>query len=129
MKPRAVPAAEAVAQAFHTALEKGDRAAALALLAADVTISESGHTQSRDVYAAGHLDEDIAFLKNASITPISLGSMPMGDTAMVGSESAIKAIIKNKPINLKSREVLTLRKSGPAWKITVIRWQSEPQTN
>ena len=127
LKPKAIPAAEAVAQAFHTALQRGDRAAVLALLAPDVTISEDGHAQSRDEYANGHLGEDIAFLKNATVTPGFLGSMPMGDIAMVGSKSIIKTINKNNPVTLSSREMLTLRKIGPAWRIAVIQWQSEPQ--
>jgi hypothetical protein len=74
LKPNAVPEAERVAEAFHAALEKGDRDAVLELLSADVAISEAGHTQSRDEYAAGHLGEDIAFMKAAQITPVSLAS-------------------------------------------------------
>jgi ketosteroid isomerase-like protein len=126
MKPKAAPEAEAVAQAFHTALQRGDRTAALALLVPDATISEGGHTQTRDDYANGHLGEDIAFLKDAKITPVSLGSMPMGDTAMVGSESDIQATVKGKPITLRSRELLTLKKDGKDWKIVSIQWQSAP---
>jgi ketosteroid isomerase-like protein len=126
MKPKAAPEAEAVAQAFHTALQHGDRTAVLALLAPDVTISEGGHTQTRDDYANGHLGEDIAFLKSARITPVSLGSMPMGDTAMVGSESDIQAMVKGKPTMLRSRELLNLKKDGKDWKIVSIQWQSAP---
>jgi len=126
MKPKAAPEAETVAQAFHTALQHGDRAAVLALLASNVTISEGGHTQTRDDYANGHLSEDIAFLKSAQITPISLGSMPMGDTAMVGSESDIKTTVKGKPTTLHSRELLNLKKDGKDWKIVSIQWQSAP---
>ncbi|ODT93881.1 MAG: DUF4440 domain-containing protein [Rhodanobacter sp. SCN 67-45] len=126
MKPKAVPEAEAVAQAFHTALQHGDRAAVLALLASDASISEGGHTQSRDDYAGGHLGEDITFLKDAKITPVSLGSMPMGDTAMVGSESDIQATVKGKPTTLRSRELLNLKKDGKNWKIVSIQWQSAP---
>lgn len=126
MKPKAAPEAEAVAQAFHTALLHGDRTAVLALLAPDVTITERGHTQTRDDYANGHLGEDIAFLKSARITPVSLGSMPMGDTAMVGSESDIQATIKGKPTTLRSRELLNLKKDGKGWKIVSIQWQSVP---
>ena len=128
LKPQAVPAAEAVARAFQTALHSGDRAAVLALLVPEVTVSEGGHTQSHDEYARDHLGEDIAFLKEATITPISLGSMPMGDTAMVGGESEIKATIKGKPTTLRSREMLTLRQEGGAWKITSIRWQTAPES-
>ena len=100
----------------------------LALLAPEVTVSEGGHTESHDEYANGHLGEDIAFLKDATVTPISLGSMPMGGTAMVGSESTIKTIIKGKPIALRSREMLTLKQVGNAWKIVTIQWQSTPLT-
>ena len=126
MKPKAVPAAEAVAQAFHAALQHGDRAAVLALLASNVTISEGGHTQTRDDYANGHLGEDIAFLKSAKITPVSLGSMPMGDTAMVGSESDIHTTANGKPVAIRSRELLSLKKDGKDWKIVSIQWQSAP---
>lgn len=128
LKPKAVPGAEAVARAFQAALHSGDRAAVLALLAPEVTISEGGHTQSHDEYANGHLGEDIAFLKDATITPLSLGSMPMGDTAMVGSESDIKVVNKGKPVTLRSREMLTLKQRDAAWKIVAIQWQSAPVT-
>jgi ketosteroid isomerase-like protein len=117
-----------VARAFQAALHSGDRAAALALLAPEVTVSEGGHTQSYEEYASGHLGEDIAFLKDATITPISLGSMPMGDTAMVGSASTIKTVAKGKPVTLLSREMLTLKQAGGAWKIVTIRWQSTPES-
>lgn len=126
LTPKAAPEAEAVAQAFQVALHNGDRVAVLALLAPEVTVSEDGHTQSHDEYANGHLGEDIAFLKDAKVTPLSLGSMPMGDTAMVGGESDITTVIKGKPITLRSREMLTLKKDGSTWKIVTIRWQSAP---
>lgn len=126
MKPNAAPAAEAVARAFQAALQRGDRAAVLALLAPDASISEGGHTQTRDEYANGHLGEDIAFLRTARITPVSLGSMPMGDTARVGSESDMQTTIKGKPATLRSREMLNLRKDGDSWKIVSIQWQTTP---
>jgi ketosteroid isomerase-like protein/cytochrome c553 len=126
---KAVPAAEAVAESFHAALQKGDRDAVLALLAPEVTISEGGHTQSRDDYASRHLSEDIAFLKSARIKPVSLASMPMGETAMVGSETLITATLKGKPTTLRSREMLTLKRQGPQWKIMGVRWQSAPAEN
>ena len=126
MKTQAVPAAEAMAKAFQSALQRGDRAVVLALLAPDVRISEGGHTQTRDEYANGHLAEDIAFLKTARITPVSLGSMPMGNTAMVGSVSDIQTTIKGKPATLRSTELLNLKKDGKDWKIVSVRWQSAP---
>ena len=126
LKPKAVPEAEAAARAFQSALQRGDRAAVLALLAPEVSVSEGGHTQSYEEYASSHLGEDMAFLKDATITPVSLGSMPMGDTAMVGSESTIKTVSKGKPVTLRSREMLTLKQVSGAWKIITVRWQSAP---
>ena len=46
------------------------------------------------------------------ITPISLGSMAMGDTAIVGSESTIKTVAQGKPVSLRSREMLHAEASG-----------------
>lgn len=128
LKPHAVPQAEAVSDQLHHALQQGDRNAVLALLAPDVTITEGNVVQTRDAYAAVHLGEDIAFLKHARITTVSQGSEQQGDTAIVGSESEIQTIIKGKPISLRSREVLNLKKTGNAWKIVAIHWQSTPLT-
>jgi hypothetical protein len=122
---KAEPGAEAVADAFHAALQKGDRKAVLALLAPEVSIREGGETQSRETYASGHLGEDITFLKSASIKPLSMGSMPMGATAMVGSRSEIRAVHDGKPIALLSTEMLTLKKASGGWLITQVDWASE----
>ena len=124
LKRNAVPGAEGVAQAFHAALQNGDRPAALALLAPEITVSEDGHTQSLESYASGHLAEDMAFLKGAKIVPLSLGSIPLGKTARVGSETKITTIRKGQPTTLRSREILTLKQEGSDWKIVEIQWQS-----
>jgi len=124
LKAGAVPAAEAVANAFHTALQKGDRDAVLALLAPEAKISEAGHLQTRDEYAAEHLGKDIAGLKEAKLKPISIGSMPMGDAAMVGSETEITRVKDGAAVTKRSREMLTLGRSGTQWRITSVRWQS-----
>jgi mono/diheme cytochrome c family protein len=126
LKPKAVPAAEAATTSFHTALQSGNREAVLALFAPEVTISEGGLTQSRDEYASGHLEEDIAFLKNAHVKPVSLASMPMGDTAVVGTETQITTTVNRNPSTLRSREMLTLKRQNAVWKIVEVRWQSAP---
>jgi ketosteroid isomerase-like protein len=128
MKPGAAPEAEAVAKSFQQALQRGDRDAVLALLSPEATISESGQTQSREAYAADHLSGDIAYLKSATVTPVSRASMTMGDTVMVGSESTIVSGAKDKPSTLSSRELLTLKQHGKQWKITAIQWQSVAQS-
>lgn len=125
LKPGGAPKAEAATQTFQDALKRGDRAAALALLAPNAQISEGGETQSRDAYAAHHLGEDIAFLKNAKIKLLSRASMEKGDSAQVASESEISAVEKGKPLVLRNREVMDLKRISDAWKIAAIRWDSQ----
>ncbi|HET6912368.1 MAG TPA: nuclear transport factor 2 family protein [Rhodanobacteraceae bacterium] len=125
MKPSGAPAAEAAVQAFHDALTHGDRAAALAMLAPDAQITEDGKTQSRAEYAAHHLPEDIAFLKNAKIKLLSRRSMGMGERAQVASDTEISASSKGKPVVLRSHEQMELKRIGGQWKITSIRWTSQ----
>jgi len=122
LEPGAVPEAEDVARAFHAALAHGDRSKVMALLSADATISEAGTTQSRTEYEEHHLGEDIAFLHAARVTPLFLGSKPMGETALVGSESDIA--VNNKESVTRSREMLTLRRDRDTWQIQSVRWQS-----
>jgi len=121
-----VPDAERTAEGFHRALQQGDRNAVLALLSADVTVSEAGHTQSKSEYASGHLREDIAYLKGAEIKSVSLGSIPMGESAMVGSDSEIRKILNGQSKVQRCREMLTLKHENGVWKIVAVRWQSEP---
>jgi ketosteroid isomerase-like protein len=59
---------------------------------------------------------------------VSQGSQQQGDTAIVGSESEIRTTIKGKPVSLRSREVLNLKKIRNVWKIVAIHWQSSPLT-
>jgi hypothetical protein len=97
----------------------------MAVLAPDVTISEGGETQDRATYAAGHLGEDIAFLRGAKVHPLFIGSMPMGTTAMVATRSEIHATAKGRPLTLLSTEILTLKDTGKEWLITRVEWSSE----
>ena len=66
-------------------------------------------------------------MKSAKVVPLWMGSMPMGETAMVGSDSRILTTQDGKPLTLRSRERLTLKKMGSAWKITAVQWQSAPE--
>jgi mono/diheme cytochrome c family protein len=126
MTPKAAPEAEAAAVAFHTALQNGDRAGVLALLAPEAKIREDATVQSRAEYAGGHLAEDIAFLKRAKVKTLSLVSMDMGDSAMVGSQSESVVTLNGKVRTLRGREMLDLKRVGSRWKITAIQWDSLP---
>ncbi|HKZ09144.1 MAG TPA: c-type cytochrome [Rhodanobacteraceae bacterium] len=125
LKPGGSPQAEAAAQAFQAALVHGDRDAALALLANNARISEGGSTQSRAEYAAHHLGEDIAFLKNAQIEPLSRVSAASGDRAQVVTTSEIRATSKGKPVTLRNHETMQLQRTNSIWKVVSIDWSSQ----
>lgn len=120
------PADSAISKAFHEALNRGDRQAVLALLAPEVVIREGGETQSREAYAASHLNHDIAFLKEADIRPVDIGSMAMGDTAMVGSRRQVRTMHDGEQGAVPSSEMLTPKKAPSGWLITQVDWSSQP---
>lgn len=126
MVANAAPEAEATAVAFHTALQNGDRAGVLALLAPEAKIREDATVQTRAEYASGHLAADIAFLKHAKVKTLSLVSMDMGENAMVGSQSESVVTVNGKTRTLRGREMLDLKKVGSQWKIIAIQWDSLP---
>src|SRR5688572_11293571 len=53
----------AVVTRYHAAMAAGDSATALALLAPDAVVLESGGIETRDQYRAGHLPADIGFAR------------------------------------------------------------------
>ena len=125
-RPGGVPAAEAVAAAFARALQRGDRAAVLALLAPQVRIREGGETQDRDTYARHHLDADIAFLRGVHVTLHDRRSHMDGAHAVVTSVSTVRGRAGGKPVALRSRETLTLERAGTGWTIVAVDWSSAP---
>ena len=103
--------ASEVLDAFHAALAKGDKGAATALLAEQITIYESGYVErSRDEYAGHHLPEDIAFAKNASRKILKTSERIDGKLAMVWQETEIKARHKARDIHLFGTETSLLEK-------------------
>ena len=68
-------------ETFHAALTEGRREAALALLDPRVQIFEQGGAEmSREEYAAEHLGEDIAFLKQVQVKVIDRTEFVSGET-------------------------------------------------
>lgn len=117
MKPKAVGAAEDVAASFDAALSKGDRKAAIALLAPDATLGSNDVAQSVDDYLHNPLDGDPAGKEARFITRVS---MPLPQTAVVGSESEIT----DGSDTQRFRELLTLKHVHDQWIVTEVRWQT-----
>lgn len=121
-----VPAAEAVAADFQSALQRGDRAAVLALLAPQVRIHEGGETQDRSAYAGHHLAADIAFLKTVRVELRERRSRMQGALAVVTSLSDVRGSARGRSVALRSRETLTLARAGTGWTIVAVDWASAP---
>ena len=120
----AKPATEVV-DAFHKALMTNDTNQALALLADDVLIYESGGAEaSKAEYASHHLAADMAFLKNVTQSVVTRSAQASNDTALVTSQGKTIGTYKDKAIDSASTETVVLRLIGEQWKIVHIHWSS-----
>lgn len=121
------PDSAAVAQAvtdYHAALARGDSAAALALLAPDAVILESGGLESRDEYRAHHLPADIGF---ARAVPSRRGPIRVtlaGDVAWAVSSSETTGTFRDRAINSTGVELMVLSRTPEGWRIRAIHWSS-----
>lgn len=110
---------------FHAALANGDTAAALALLADDVIIYESGNVEnSRAEYANHHLKADAAFSAAVKRRLIDRSQGETGDAAWVLSVETVTGTYRNRAINMRSVETMILRRIMGQWRITHIHWSS-----
>ncbi|MGK2254814.1 MAG: ketosteroid isomerase-like protein [Brevundimonas sp.] len=118
-------AAAQVVDAFHAALEHGEADAALALLADDVLIFESGGAErSKAEYAQHHLAADAAF--SAAVPSIRSRRLARAsaDSAWVATESRTTGSFNGRPINSLSVETMVLRREADGWRISHIHWSS-----
>ena len=111
--------------AFQRALAEGKREAALALLSPKVKIFESGYTEnSRDEYAAHHLDSDIDFLRTTKSRLLKHEERRAGETAIVMRETETTGSYKDAEVHLFGLETAVLEKAGDGWQIVHLHWSS-----
>ena len=109
---------------FHAALEKGDSASALALLASDVTILESGGVETLAEYRSHHLAADIEFAKAVPSKRTVVSVNVAGGVAWVSSTSLTQGTNNGRAVNSAGAELIVLKKVGADWKISAIHWSS-----
>ena len=109
---------------FHELLFRGDSSAALALLAADVVILESGSIERLSDYRAHHLPADIAFAKAVPSTRGALSVSISGDAAWASSTSTTQGMYKDRTINSAGAELVVLTRVAGVWRIRAIHWSS-----
>ena len=116
-----------VVERFHSALAAGDSTSALALLALDAVILESGGIETRDEYRSGHLRADIAYAKTMKRTPGVTRVAVRGDVAWVSSTSTTTGESRGTPVNSRSAELMVLVRGPDGWRISAIHWSSRAQ--
>jgi ketosteroid isomerase-like protein len=109
---------------FHSALATGDSLAALALLAPDAQILESGSVETVDDYRAHHLSADIAFAKAVPSTRTPPRVTVRGDLAFSASTSVTTGTYRERVVDTAGAELLVARRTAQGWRIAAIHWSS-----
>jgi ketosteroid isomerase-like protein len=117
-------AVAAVVGRFHDALAAGDSAGALALLAPDVVILESGGAETRDQYRSHHLPADIAFARAVRSERSPVRVSVRGDVAWAHGTSATKGEYRGRPIDSAGAELVVLVRTAEGWRISALHWSS-----
>lgn len=117
-------AVAAVVHAYHRALSSGDSTGALALLASDAVILESGGVESREEYRSHHLPGDIRFAQALPSQRTSVRVKVLGDVAWAWSTSTTQGESGGRQINSAGAELIVLSRLQRSWKISAIHWSS-----
>lgn len=113
-----------VVERYHAALASGDSAAALALLAPDAVILESGGTETRDEYRARHLAADIGFARVVPSQRSAIRVVVRGDAAWASSTSTTAGEYRGRQVNSRGAELMVLSREPDGWRIRAIHWSS-----
>ncbi len=115
----------AVVEAFHAALGRGDKDAALALLASNVQIYEQGYVErSKAEYASHHLASDMEFSQAVKSETNDVAVVDEGNLAYVVRQGTTKGEFKGKPVDTINLETMVLQRMDGSWKIVHIHWSS-----
>lgn len=114
----------AVVARFHQALETGDSAAALALLAPDAVILESGGVEDVPEYRGHHLPADIEFARAIQGTRAPVQVRVRGDVAWAAGTSVSQGEFRGRAINSAGAELMVLARTPGGWRIAAIHWSS-----
>ena len=114
----------AAVDAYDRALSSGDSVAALALLAPDAVVLESGGVETREEYRSHHLPADMEFARAVKSVRTPLRVIVRGDVAWAWSTSTSQGQLRGRPINSQGAELMVLSREASGWKIRAIHWSS-----
>lgn len=109
---------------YHDALATGDSATALALLAPDAIILESGDLETREEYRLHHLPADIQFARAVRSERSPLRVTIRGDVAWVSSTSTTQGQYRQRAVSSAGAELMVLTREADGWRIRAIHWSS-----
>lgn len=116
---------EACLDRFHSALESGNRDAALAELAPEVVIFESGGAElSRDEYASHHLAADMEFLAATETRILDRRSGGDERWAWVLTRTETSGELGGRSVASVGAETALLERRDGKWKIVHLHWSS-----
>jgi len=114
-----------VVAAFHAALAAGDGDAALAHLAPEVVILESGGGEkSRDEYASHHLGGGMRFAAASQRETLEQRRETFGDTAVVLTWTRTTGSFGDRQIDSNGVETMVLHRTDAQWHIVHVHWSS-----
>lgn len=114
----------ATVERFHAALTAGDSAGAMALLAPDAIILESGGVETREEYRSHHLPGDMAYAKSMKSTRKPIRVTVRGDVAWASSTSTTTGESRGRAVNSAGAELVVLARTASGWRISAIHWSS-----
>ncbi|MDZ4865105.1 MAG: nuclear transport factor 2 family protein [Gemmatimonadota bacterium] len=114
----------ATVQTFHQALAQGDSTAALALLAPDATVLESGEIETRAEYRSHHLAADISFTRAVPGSTGPIAVVIHNDAAWATSTSITVGKFDGRAIDSQGAELMVLSRTAGLWQIRAIHWSS-----
>jgi ketosteroid isomerase-like protein len=117
-------AVAATVERYHAALATGDSAAALALLAPDALVHESGGVETIAEYRAHHLKSDIEFARAVKEGRTTLRVTVRGDAAWTSATSTAEGEFRGRPVKSMGTELMVLVRTPAGWRITAIHWSS-----
>ena len=114
----------AVVERYHAALAAADTAAAMALLAPDAVVLESGGLETRAEYREHHLPADMEFAREVSHERASIAVRVEGPVAWAHSTSTSRGRFRDREVNSRGVELMVLRRTSRGWQIEAIHWSS-----
>ena len=117
-------AVAAVVHAFHAALERGDGEAAMALLAPDAVVLESGGVETREEYRSHHLGSDMEFARAVRARRSDPLVRTREGVAWASSTSVAEGEFRGRAVNVAGAELMVLVRMGDGWRIAAIHWSS-----